>query len=365
MKELLEQLIKIPSVSADKEACRQCLECALKQFEDIPVHIERQENNGVVSALVSTYETYDLDVLWLIHLDVVPAPAEAFYPVLKEGNHLYGRGALDMKSSGAVAICVLKDLMGKVPFKMGILFSTDEEVGGKNGASYWQAEKNLTAKVVLDPDSSQPIETIISKTKKPLFIKLTATGKAAHGSRPWLGKDANEALLQTIFALREKFPAYDKDVPVPNEGWVNTLHVGTIHGGTASNIIADSASAELDFRLIEDTSIAQVIDCINRVKPDNVSVEVLSWGNAVVLDQNNPVVSLYAKTVQEKIGQPVAFKVAFGATDGRYFAEKSIVLTHQATGANAHQLDEWIDLNSLQQFYEIQKDFLMKLKDVL
>ena len=357
MQELLEQLIKIPSVSADKEACRACLEHALKQFENTSVHIERQENNGVVSALVSTHETYDLDVLWLIHLDVVPAPQEAFSPVLKE-NRLYGRGSLDMKSSAAVAICLLKDLLGKVPFKMGILFATDEEVGGKNGASFWQEKKNLTAKIVLDPDSSQPIETIIYKTKKPLFVKLTATGKAAHGSRPWLGKDANEALLQTLTALRQKFPAYDMDSPnVPDEGWVNTLHVGTIHGGTASNIIADNATAELDFRLIETTSIEQALQEIESVKPANVSVEILSCGNAVVLDKNNPIVSFYHQTVQDVIGHPVEFKTAFGATDGRYFAEKSIVLTHQATGANAHQNDEWIDLNSLRQFYEIQKKF--------
>ena len=58
-------------------------------------------------------------------------------------------------------------------------------------------------------------------------------------------------------------------------------------------------------------------------------------------------------------------KTAFGATDGRYFADKSIVLTHQATGANGHQDDEWVDLNSVKQLYDIHMAFLKQAEKIL
>ena len=166
--------------------------------------------------------------------------------------------------------------------------------------------------------------------------------------------------------MRQIFPAYDiNSKDVPNDGWVDTMHVGTMQGGQASNMIADKAEAELDFRLIETTQIEEVMAQINKVKKENVTAQISAFGNAVVLDQKNPIVSLYVQSIENIIHKPVDYKNAFGATDGRYFADKAVVLTHQATGANGHQDDEWVDLNSIHQLYEIQMSFLKQVPKFL
>jgi acetylornithine deacetylase/succinyl-diaminopimelate desuccinylase-like protein len=82
-------------------------------------------------------------VLLLSHIDVVPAEkdkweVDPFSGVIKDG-YLYGRGTLDDKSMGIVAMMALLILKReKVPLKRDILFlaAADEETGGKWGVEW-------------------------------------------------------------------------------------------------------------------------------------------------------------------------------------------------------------------------------------
>lgn len=77
-------------------------------------------------------------VLLLAHLDVVPfIRSEWKYDPLKltiEGDLAYGRGALDDKGNAAAVLKALEDLVNIDRGTVIVAFTTDEEVGGENGA---------------------------------------------------------------------------------------------------------------------------------------------------------------------------------------------------------------------------------------
>ncbi|WP_083805473.1 M20/M25/M40 family metallo-hydrolase [Vulcanisaeta moutnovskia] len=77
-------------------------------------------------------------VLLLAHLDVVPfIRSEWKYDPLKltvEGDLAYGRGALDDKGNVAAVLKALEDLVNIDRGTVIVAFTTDEEVGGENGA---------------------------------------------------------------------------------------------------------------------------------------------------------------------------------------------------------------------------------------
>ena len=213
-------------------------------------------------------------------------------------------------------------------------------------------------KVVLDVDVGGDITKIIDKCKRPVFVELKATGESAHGSEPWKGTDANERLIQTINHLRQKYPYYSADTLVPADQWINTLHVGKIRGGDTLNVICDTASAELDFRLTQNTPVDELSADIEEALALGVSSAVLYCGEPVVINQNNPILQQYKKIAEDILKTPIEFQSIGGATTSRLFAEKgSLIIYHTGSGAGLHAADEYLELNSLYQLAEIQKAF--------
>jgi acetylornithine deacetylase len=70
----------------------------------------------------------------------------------------------------------------------------------------------------------------------------------AHSAYPDLGESAIEKLLDTLEAIRR--------VPLPQDALLGpcTMNIGTISGGRAPNVIADSAKAEILVRLVGDAA---------------------------------------------------------------------------------------------------------------
>ena len=357
--ELARRLIRLRTTADNPEARREAVDLAVSLFagrQDMTVM--RALYNGSPSVLIANATGTALDALLLGHADVVPAPDEAFVP-RADGDRLYGRGAQDMK--GMVA--VMLTLLAKERFpglKIGALVVTDEETGGTDGAARWAGERGLKPAVVLDLDSGADITTVISKAKAPLFVKLRATGVAAHGARPWLGLDANEDLLRTISALRNHFPYYSQRDHIADE-WIPTMHVGTFGGGRAVNVISDAAEAMLDFRLTDALTAEDVLDLVRRNSSAAVTAEIVTRGRGVNTDTGHPLMKRYVAIVEETVGTPVAFKGANGASDARYFADgRTLIISHQATGGGLHDDGEWVGIKSLGDMYAILRRFCLE-----
>ena len=140
-------------------------------------------------------------ILLLNHLDVVPADAERwtvppFSGDIRDG-YIWGRGATDMKGT---AICQLMTLLllkraGAV-LDRDVLFlgTADEEDGRENGvaemverhrADLRDPEFCLTEGNTISAEDGRMVSWDVAVTEKaPLWLKVTASGKAGHASIP-------------------------------------------------------------------------------------------------------------------------------------------------------------------------------------
>jgi len=361
--EIAQNLIKFRTETGNIEQINLCVEYIEKLFAGTKakINVFRGEKNAPVVYISNTDEK-NADVLVLGHIDVVPADQKMFTPRVEKGNML-GRGSLDMKSFAAVALYSMDYVLHCLPdLKFGVIFSSDEETGSKGTEKFLAENPDISAKIVLDNDVGGDITKIITKCKNPLFIKLKAHGKEAHGSTPWDGIDANEKLMLTWANLREIYPYYSLDGNIPADQWTDTLHFAQISGGTAANIISDYAEAVLDFRLTENSRVKTLIQNIKKCLADGVEVEIMSRGVPVVMDENNEIILQYKNIAETVLQQNIKFEHIGGATDSRTFAQKgSVVIMHSGSGDGMHAKNEYVVWRSVEQLSDIQIKFLQHL----
>lgn len=157
-------------------------------------------------------------VLIAAHTDVVPVQRERwsvdpFSGVEKDG-YVYGRGALDNKGAvAAYATAVLKLKNERVRLRRDIIFlaEADEEQGEFNtgwlAQHHWpkiDAEFTLNegGGALLDENGSVRLLTVSTADKLTLNLKLVATGKSGHSSRPLpLNETANGQLIDALAKL--------------------------------------------------------------------------------------------------------------------------------------------------------------------
>ena len=137
------------------------------------------------------------------HIDVVYADrrywsVDPFGGKIRDG-FLYGRGAIDMKSTGILHLAgMLAIRRAKVPLKRDLILlaTADEEAGSRFGAQWvadqrrdWLAgaEYALSELGGIYPASGErgPFGSIVTSEKTGLPLRLTARSEPGHGSMPW------------------------------------------------------------------------------------------------------------------------------------------------------------------------------------
>src|SRR5216684_8851704 len=137
------------------------------------------------------------------HIDVVYADrrywtVDPFGGVVRDG-YLYGRGAIDMKSTGILHLTgMLAIKRAGVPLKrdLVLLATADEEAGSRFGAQ-WVADRHREwlagaeyalsefGGVYAQQGHRAPFASIVTSEKTGLPLRLTARSEPGHGSMPW------------------------------------------------------------------------------------------------------------------------------------------------------------------------------------
>ena len=174
------------------------------------------------------------------HMDTVPP----FFPSREDANFIWGRGACDAKGIIATMVCAAEKLLAEGVGNFALLFVVGEE---RNSAGAAAAAKSPRGSRYLV--NGEPTENKLALASKgALRGEILARGRLAHSAYPELGESAIEALLDALEAVRR--------VPLPRDELLgaSTLNIGTLSGGRAPNVIADSAQAEILVRLVGDPS---------------------------------------------------------------------------------------------------------------
>lgn len=249
-------------------------------------------------------------LLLLNHMDVVPVDrkqwsVDPFGGVLKDG-WIWGRGALDMKSTGAIQVVALMALKqaGIVPSRdIVLLASCDEEAGGTWGVLWMLAnhaavldveyaldEGGFLTRDVLSPGTL--VAGVSIGEKRPVWLKLRAKGTAAHGSQP-IPDNANMILLKALARAMDLPPDTKPNAIVEgmrrelgtfadnkftNAIQRNTMSLTTLRSGVGdppkANVIPSVAEASIDCRLLPGVNADEFVSDVRaRINDPRVTVE--------------------------------------------------------------------------------------------
>jgi len=346
---LTTDLISIPSVSNNRTECCHVIDFVHQVFEETNYQLERIEQNGVHSLIVSKKGGRDFDLVFFGHLDVVPGKKELFIPKVVEDT-IFGRGASDMKGSCAAMIRLFCDNESESFLEnTALVLTTDEEVGGDNGIGHLTREAKLLAKTVFNTDGGGILSPALLQ-KGIYHFRLDAQGSSAHGSRPWKGVSAVLRLQEDIERIYQLFPLASEG----DEEKVS-LNLGKIQGGTSANSVPESAYALLDLRFTADYSLKDIRDKVSGALTYS-SLTELTTGDPVSVSQEDSSLCLLSQILKER-GHDVQYTKNNTGSDARWFTEQgSSILLMLPESTNGHIDDEAVSVKGLVELYEIMAE---------
>ena len=185
LEEELKRLIGFKPITSDTGACSELLKYTRKYYENKGLKTECGEITKHPYLLATTgSELRKTDLLLQAHIDVVPASG-AMLKVVKKGDKIFGRGTYDMLFAAACFNRLVSELSESGDLKsinLGIMLTSDEEIGGQNGVG--ALFENYDCNICVLPDAGTDKEICI-EAKGVLQLRITIPGVAGHGARPW------------------------------------------------------------------------------------------------------------------------------------------------------------------------------------
>lgn len=301
-------------------------------------------------------------ILLAPHLDTVNVVSEAQFKPVKRSGRLYGRGACDTKGSVAVMFQALCDLAGlrQRPRETEIIFIglVDEE-NGQSGSRYLAAKKFKADLAIV----GEPTRLVLATAHKgSVWLEVETRGKSAHGATPWFGDNATHSMAHVVDALQTDYAAQlrKKKHPLLGHG---TVSVGTIHGGTQTNIVPDHCVIGVDRRTLPgetETATRLAMGTFLRSRKLNAKVSnvKLKPCPALETDERLPLVKQFLGSIGQK-----------RAAGLHYFCDAAVlgnggipsVVFGPGDIAQAHTADEWIEISQLERGRAMLLRFLKSL----
>jgi succinyl-diaminopimelate desuccinylase len=384
--ELTRDLVRIPTVNppgAEYDACAHLLGDRLSDFgfaveyivaDHRPEHTAAHPRVNVIGRRgASGGPVVHLNG----HIDVVPAgggwTVDPFGGIVRDGR-IYGRGTCDMKAGIAAAVFAAEAIRRAgvaAPGAIEISGTVDEESGGFAGVAHL-AECGRIARgktdYVIIPEPLN-VDRICVGHRGVYWFELTTRGRIAHGSMPFLGVSAIDAMNEVIAAIRRELePALAKRVtsmPVVPEGARRaTLNINAIEGGQPIDgiqtpCVADRCRAVFDRRfLIEESSAAakdEIATVVRRALAPMAGIEHdvrdLMIVEPVMTPNDSPVVTAVGAAIRSILGTDARLVASPGTYDHKHVARIAGISHCVAYGPGelelAHQPDEYCRIDHL------------------
>jgi carboxypeptidase PM20D1 len=382
----LQALVRIPTVSdrdasrVDTAAFDRLLDELRSRF---PLLHERLELTRVgTHGLLFHWSgrAADKPVVLMAHLDVVPvdesAPWQhpAFGAEIVDGA-IWGRGTLDDKGC-VTAICEAVERLlatGHLPAQdVWLSFGCDEEVSGTSAVAAVDelVRRGVRPWLVLDeggavaheafPGVQPPVAAIGVAEKGTTSVELRVQGRGGHASTPTRNGPTVQLARAILRIDRSPMPAHVPEttvemmrrlaphMPLPVRPWAGradrlkpllakaltsagaeasamartTFAVTTLEGSPALNVIASSATAGVNIRVLPGDTVDDVLAHLRKVVDDpEVRITVIERGEASPVSVVDEVFGLVADVVADHFPDAVVTPyVQAGATDSRHFA---------------------------------------------
>ena len=381
----LQALVRIPSVSdrdpeqVDTDAFDRLLAELDQQFPLLHERLEltRIGSHGLLFCWPGASD--EKPVVLMAHLDVVPVDESApwqhppFAAEVHDGA-IWGRGTIDDKGCVAAICSAVEGLLaeGHQPAQdVWLSFGCDEEVSGTaaEAAVTELVRREVRPWFVLDeggaialdafPGVSRPVAAIGVAEKGTTSVELRVEGRGGHASTPAPNgptvklaravtridshpmparvPDTTVELMQRLTPhlprpMRPLMARADRLRPVLTRAltWAGpeaaamartTFAVTTLAGSKALNVIATSATAGVNIRVLPGDTVDDVLAHLAKViRDDDVQVTVVERGEASPVSPTDGAFDLNTSVIGEQFADAIpAPYVQTGATDSRHF----------------------------------------------
>ena len=369
--ELLQQLVRIPSVNPDNPPGTDKIgEAGLAEFlkgwlAALGAEVVLEEIKPGRPNLIARFAPRDGRPRILLgpHLDTVGVGSMTIDPfggVIGDGR-IWGRGTSDTKGPMAAMLWGLKENLAsleKLPVAVDFVAFMGEESGqwgSKDFAKHHAHDYSFA--IVGEPTSLDIVHT----TKGSLWATLKAIGKAAHSSQPERGDNAAMKLARALDVLERELSAELATYTHPVLGR-STINVGVLRAGSRPNIVPDLAEAEIDIRItpalrdaggalaLLEKTIARLALPLEIVKPkENQPMETPAEHPWIGRIQK-------ARAASKPVGAP-------WFSDAAHLSAVGLASVCMGPGSidQAHTCDEFIEIAALEEGAAFFADFIRSL----
>mgnify|MGYP001826533394 FL=1 len=368
--ELTKELIARPSVTPDDQGCQQVIADRLRKigftienlrFEDVDNLWARKGNDTPLFVFAG-------------HTDVVPSgPAEQwkhdpFTPTI-DGDDLYGRGTVDMKSSIAAMICACENFIDKYPGhqgSIGFLITSDEEGPSINGTVkvvevLEKRNEKIDWCLVGEPSSTNTVGDVIKNGRRgSLSGTLTVKGTQGHIAYPHLAENPIHCFAPAMRDLVSE--SWDKG----NEFFPPTsFQISNFNAGTgANNVIPGHAEILFNIRFSTEITHEEIRQRIHQILDKHDLDYEIDWalsGNPFLTPEGR-LIDATISAIEQVRGFNTELSTSGGTSDGRFIAPTGAqVIELGPLNKTIHKIDEHINIAELDLLTEIYEQILENL----
>lgn len=344
----------------------------LKSFEPVEGHIS-------VLASVGRHKS---TLILCGHIDVVPAGDLSRWKVPPYAgrvtqDRIYGRGATDMKSGVAamlMALAAAKDFEEDLSGRFTVASVPDEEAQGPGGVLWLLRNGKLMGEACLITEPTgyrKSGYSVVAGERGTCWLHITAHGRPAHGSTPALGQNAISMLTKFVASLRR---LEDKKVKIPKDAEIlirngmqelrkvarerdisekdltrslnhYTMNIGTIAGGTKTNVVPERCEAKIDIRVPVGERPNNAEEFVRSIIPKNLQCQVINRTMPSYTSADHPLIRTIQQSAKKVFGyRPPATYMA-ATSDAHFFRELLGVPTvafGPGFGELAHAYNEFV-----------------------
>lgn len=349
----LEFLVNIDSGSYTPAGTKKVMEFFQEKFNLLGWNTKIHKTSDKVGPClqISNCPGEEYDVLLLGHMDTVfseGTAAQRPYAIDKK-RKVTGAGVSDMKGCLLMTYFALKELdqsqklTGK---RICFLLNSDEEIGSLYSRTLIEtlAKKSNYALVV---EAARPTGDMVNSRSGIASCDLTATGIAAHaGVNPQDGSSAINELAAWILKLHA----------LSNYELGTSINVGIIKGGSARNVVAEQAQAQVDIRFKQHSEFERISTALHELEQQSFTAGGAKITCNTIL--NRPPMNPSPQTLKlcknisdlgKSLGIDFNWVATGGGSDGNYCAALGIPTVDGLgpVGGGGHSIHEWLDANSI------------------